>query len=107
MGSYDYAGCLSAPRVLHATPSGRLLQAPAPELARLRRPGGWRAHGILLDPSAEVALQGVAGLAMDIELTVERWVGRCGVVWCGVGWGGVAGGEGGWVGGWVGRVPSV
>lgn len=113
-----YAGCLSAPRVLALAPDGRrLLQRPAPELARLRRcfwghpgadangatpadagsaaadatgdsddgalalspgfsgRGGWYADEAEVEEGQPLAVEGVAGPQLDLELCFRRWAG--------------------------------
>ena len=76
VGSYDYACCLSLPRELHVADDGRLLQAPAPEVAALRRGPGYRTRGLRLPSERVTPLPVVGGQALDIEITLER----CGAV---------------------------
>ena len=69
------------PRLLHCTPEGRLLQAPAPELQQLRRGPGWHVAGLRVGPEAVVPLGLASCQALDLELTVEAgqvggWVWR-------------------------------
>ncbi|KFM23987.1 Beta-fructofuranosidase, insoluble isoenzyme CWINV6 [Auxenochlorella protothecoides] len=72
VGSYDYAGCLTLPRELHATPDGRLVQAPLPEVGRLRQGGGHAVRDVVLPPTKATPLEGVEGDCLDIVLTLER-----------------------------------
>lgn len=72
MGTYAYAGCLTMPRILHVTDEGRLVQAPAPELATLREGRQFHGQHIMLYPDAVVPLQRVRGERLDIECTIER-----------------------------------
>jgi len=101
VGAYDYAGCMTVPRLLtlappppppphggsgaddggftaasaHAAGGGwRLHQEPLPELARLRAAPGpaWAAAAVHLPPNAPVALpHSVRGPHLDLELTFE------------------------------------
>ncbi|KAL4855527.1 Acid beta-fructofuranosidase 4 [Chlorella vulgaris] len=73
VGSYNYAGCLTLPRVLHCTDDGRLIQAPIPELAELRQGPGWHQHSVRVTAEAAVKLHAPPGAhALDIELTIDR-----------------------------------
>lgn len=72
MGTYSYAGCLSLPRVLHATDEGRLVQAPAPEVVALRKGREFHAHHVTLYPESMLPIQRVSGDRLDIECTIER-----------------------------------
>jgi sucrose-6-phosphate hydrolase SacC (GH32 family) len=72
VGSYAYAGCLSLPRVLHVTDEGRLVQAPAPEVASLREGRAFHARGLAVPPDAVVPVAAVSGQRLDIECTIER-----------------------------------
>jgi sucrose-6-phosphate hydrolase SacC (GH32 family) len=72
MGTYSYAGCLSLPRVLHATDEGRLVQAPAPEVVALRKGREFHAHQVALYPESMLPIQRVSGDRLDIECTIER-----------------------------------
>eukprot|EP00887_Chlorella_sp_A99_P000132 scaffold16.g132.t1 len=76
-----YSGCLTLPRVLtwHSPgPEGRLplAQAPAPELAALRRGAGWRAKGLEVHPGRPVAIGGeeasIEGVQLEVRLTLRR-----------------------------------
>ncbi|GMH42910.1 hypothetical protein BSKO_10832 [Bryopsis sp. KO-2023] len=71
MGEFDYAGCLSVPRLLHVH-NGRLFQEPAPEIADLRKGKRWHEIGLHLYPEESTPLEGVGGQSLDIELTIER-----------------------------------
>lgn len=71
--------CCATNSVLHAlhpplpSPS---LQAPIPELAQLRQGAGWRQHGLRVPAEQAMPLAADPGLlALDIELTIDRWVG--------------------------------
>lgn len=80
VGSYDYAGCLSVPRLLHMVPHpagagaapGKLIQAPVPEVDALRRGGPWSAEGLDLAPEVATPVKGVAGPRLDIQVTLDR-----------------------------------
>jgi sucrose-6-phosphate hydrolase SacC (GH32 family) len=73
MGTYNYAGCLSTPRVLHVTDEGRLIQAPAPEIATLRQDGRrYQGSQVMLYPDALVPLPSVGGERLDFECTFDR-----------------------------------
>lgn len=74
MGTYNYAGCLSTPRVLHVTDEGRLIQAPAPEIATLRQDGRrYQGSQVMLYPDALVPLPGgIGGERLDFECTFDR-----------------------------------
>jgi len=72
MGTYSYAGCLSLPRVLHATDEGRLVQAPAPEVVALRKGREFHAQQVNLYPESVLPIQRVSGDRLDIECTIER-----------------------------------
>ncbi|KAF8056761.1 hypothetical protein HT031_006259 [Scenedesmus sp. PABB004] len=80
VGSYDYAGCMSVPRLLHLD-GDRLHQSPAPELLQLRRGEAWCACGTALSPDASLPLPGlVHGGRLDIELAPGRRGWRGGAV---------------------------
>jgi hypothetical protein len=73
MGSYNYAGCLTLPRVLHCTEDGRLVQAPIPELEALRQGPAWHQHSVRVPAEEAVPLRApAAAFALDIELTIDR-----------------------------------
>lgn len=72
MGSYDYAGCLSVPRIMRLR-GDRLVQEPAPEVANLRRDGAMCMRHVTVQPEASTPLRGCYGsLALDITLQLER-----------------------------------
>ncbi|KAK9810230.1 hypothetical protein WJX72_007025 [[Myrmecia] bisecta] len=71
VGSYDYAGCLSVPRVMHLRGS-RFVQEPAPEVAKLRKGESWHAAHLNVYPEEATPLEGIAGAALDIECILER-----------------------------------
>ncbi|KAF8056752.1 BFRUCT3 [Scenedesmus sp. PABB004] len=72
VGSYDYAGCMSVPRLLHLD-GDRLHQSPAPELLQLRRGEAWCACGSTLSPDASLPLPGlVRGGRLDIEVVFAQ-----------------------------------
>jgi len=95
VGTWDYAGCLSTPRVLWLH-GDRLWQEPAPEVRALRRLGAcWRAAEVPLSPGRPVALParggggggggggglgssggGVSGAHLDLELTFRPGTAR-------------------------------
>lgn len=120
-----YSGCLTVPRMLSLSPdSRRLVQQPAPEVARLRRcycshpgngtqavaggsngsgggqpskglnpaaesgaavdgaaavapdysgRGGWYAEGVEVAEEQPLAIEGVSGAQLDLELCLSRW----------------------------------
>lgn len=85
VGTYDYAGCMTVPRLLHLD-HDRLHQSPAPELLTLRRGEAWHCSHETLAPETSVAMPGVVNSNfLDIE----------------VGSGAVLGCDG-WLGGWLG-----
>jgi hypothetical protein len=68
VGTYDYAGCMTVPRLLHLD-GDRLHQSPAPELLALRRGESWQCGHISLGPETSVAVPGVVGSNfLDIEV---------------------------------------
>lgn len=69
-GGFDYAGCLSVPRVL-THQGGRLHQQPVPELAQLRRGAGYTAEQLAVTAEQPVTLQGVSVSSLDLELTLR------------------------------------
>lgn len=75
MGTYNYAGCLSTPRILHVTDEGRLIQAPAPEITMLRekeKENQYHGSQIMLYPDSLVPLPSVGGERLDFECTFDR-----------------------------------
>ena len=73
VGSYDYAGCMSVPRILRLR-GNRLLQEPAPEVASLRREGALRVAHLTVHPTAPTPLEGCySALALDMTLQLERY----------------------------------
>lgn len=70
-GRYDYAGCLTVPRVLSAK-NGKLFQEPCPEINRLRTEISWSEANVDVFPENPIALQGVKGAALDLEIVLER-----------------------------------
>jgi hypothetical protein len=72
VGTYHYAGCLSCPRELRRAADGRLLQAPAPEVAALRRGVPFRLRDVPLHPEAVVPIEAIRCQRMDVELTLVR-----------------------------------
>ncbi len=71
VGSYDYAGCLSVPRVMHIR-GERLIQEPIPEVSRLRSGQACHHMHLELEEGTSTALGGVAGPALDIVCSLER-----------------------------------
>ncbi|KAK9916361.1 hypothetical protein WJX75_001798 [Coccomyxa subellipsoidea] len=71
VGSYDYAGCLSLPRIMYIS-GNRLIQEPAPEVNRLRQGECWRTSHLQIFPEEATPLEGVAGPALDIVISLER-----------------------------------
>ena len=72
VGSYNYAGCLSVPRVLHLR-GDRLIQEPAPEVAGLRREQILdRSHIIVRSDAPTPLISCEAGLAVELCLQLER-----------------------------------
>ncbi|KDD71258.1 hypothetical protein H632_c5440p0, partial [Helicosporidium sp. ATCC 50920] len=72
VGSYDYAGCLTVPRVLSCTPWGELRQDPAAEVAELRLGPGVCLEGVALVPGRATPLEGLQGASLDLEIAVRR-----------------------------------
>ena len=72
MGTYNYAGCLTVPRILSCTKDGRLIQAPSEEVALLRKEKCFEANDIALFPDAVFPIKDVKGVRLDIECTIER-----------------------------------
>ena len=89
VGSYDYAGCLSLPRLLSLR-NGRLFQEPLPEVALLRdsvaaaaaagESGGgsqslllsWSAESLALPPEVATPVERVRSPRLDVSVTLER-----------------------------------
>eukprot|EP01025_Chloroclados_australasicus_P023229 TRINITY_DN2361_c0_g1_i10.p1 TRINITY_DN2361_c0_g1~~TRINITY_DN2361_c0_g1_i10.p1 ORF type:complete len:714 (+),score=91.50 TRINITY_DN2361_c0_g1_i10:95-2143(+) len=70
VGTYEYAGCLSAPRMLYIR-NDKLIQEPVPEVAELRQGASWHAMNMNVYEDAPVPLQVVGGLALDLEVTMD------------------------------------
>ncbi|KAL3140314.1 hypothetical protein ABBQ38_004579 [Trebouxia sp. C0009 RCD-2024] len=71
VGSYDYAGCLSVPRILSMR-GDRLIQEPVPEVSNLRRGRCWKARHEAIEPEEIKPLVGLRGSSLDIELILDR-----------------------------------
>lgn len=71
VGSYDYAGCLSVPRLIHLR-GDRLIQEPAPEVTNLRRGQCWKARHLQVMEEEMLPLEGLRGSSLDIELVLDR-----------------------------------
>lgn len=71
MGSYDYSGCLSVPRVL-SVKGDKLMQEPADQISELRHGASWHDSGVTLYPEEPTPLPGISGEALDLDITVER-----------------------------------
>ena len=90
VGSYDYAGCLSLPRLL-TLKDGKLFQEPLPEVALLRDSaaasaaaassnGGktpakllsWAAESLALPPEVATPVEGVRSPRLEVSVTLER-----------------------------------
>ncbi len=73
VGSYAYAGCLTLPRVLHVTSGGRLIQAPIPEVDKLRKKErSFAAQRVALHPEATYPIKHVRSERLDIQCSIER-----------------------------------
>ena len=73
VGSYAYSGCLTAPRILHVTDEGRLIQAPVPEIEKLREmERSFKARRIALHPNSVFPLKSVKSERLDIQCSIER-----------------------------------
>ncbi len=71
-------GCMALPRVLSMDGAGRLLQAPVPEIAALRR-NGRRAEAASLDDTAREVATGLPG-SLELSLSIEAGSAQsCGV----------------------------
>jgi beta-fructofuranosidase len=68
-GGRGWNGCLTLPRVLTVLPDGRLAQAPAPELAKLRGQE-WRQEAVELKDGGRV-LEGIDGDTLEIAADIE------------------------------------
>ena len=73
MGSYDYAGCLSVPRLLHLR-GDRLIQEPVPEVSNLRRGQCWKTRHLSIQEEEMTPLEGLRGSSLDIEVVLDRSV---------------------------------
>jgi sucrose-6-phosphate hydrolase SacC (GH32 family) len=72
VGSYAYAGCLTLPRILHVSEEGRLIQAPIPELERLRSKRAFHAQHVTLFSDSVFPIKHVKGERLDIICSIER-----------------------------------
>lgn len=72
VGSYAYAGCLTLPRILHVSEEGRLIQAPIPELERLRSKRAFQAQHVTLFSDSVFPIKHVKGERLDIVCSIER-----------------------------------
>jgi sucrose-6-phosphate hydrolase SacC (GH32 family) len=73
VGTYDYAGCMTVPRLLHLD-HDRLYQSPAPELLSLRRGESWQCGHVTLGPESTLAVPGVVG-SNFLDIEVSCWQG--------------------------------
>lgn len=71
VGTYDYAGCLTLPRLLYLD-YDRLWQEPVPELVSLRSGEAWHDSDLMLAPDQPVALPQVGGSFLDLEVTFKQ-----------------------------------
>ncbi|KAF6258531.1 hypothetical protein COO60DRAFT_1107801 [Scenedesmus sp. NREL 46B-D3] len=73
VGTYDYAGCMTVPRLLHLD-GDRLMQCPAPELLSLRQGEAWQASHVQLGgPQASLPVPGlVSSRCLDIEAVFSQ-----------------------------------
>ncbi|DBA96005.1 TPA: hypothetical protein ACH3X1_001510 [Trebouxia sp. C0004] len=71
VGSYDYAGCLSVPRLVHLR-GNRLIQEPAPEVSNLRRGQCWKTRHLSIQEEEMTPLEGLRGSSLDIEVVLDR-----------------------------------
>lgn len=71
VGSYDYAGCLTVPRVLHLR-GDHLHQSPAPEVDLLRSGESWFATNIKLYDGERTPLTNVAGHHLDLDVCFNQ-----------------------------------
>ncbi len=73
VGSYDYAGCLSVPRLVHLR-GDRLIQEPVPEVSNLRRGQCWKTRHLSIQEEEMTPLEGLRGSSLDIEVVLDRSV---------------------------------
>ncbi|KAK9839842.1 hypothetical protein WJX81_005428 [Elliptochloris bilobata] len=73
---FDYAGCLSLPRVL-TLQGARLHQAPAPELAGLRQGKAFQSQHMELKAEQATPIERVRGPSLEVALTLRRGTARC------------------------------
>ena len=71
MGSYDYAGCMSLPRLIYLR-GDRLIQEPVPEVAALRLGSPWQADNLTIFPEESLPLEGITGPAVEIQASFAR-----------------------------------
>lgn len=74
VGTYDYAGCMTVPRLLHLD-GDRLHQSPAPELLELRRGESWQCGHVTLGPESTLAVPGVVG-SNFLDIEVSKYIKR-------------------------------
>ena len=73
VGSYAYAGCLTVPRILHVTDEGRLIQAPPPEIEKLRRTSrAFHAQHVTIYPDSVFPIKSVKSERLDVQCSIER-----------------------------------
>jgi len=73
VGSYAYAGCLTLPRILTVTSEGRLIQAPVPEVDKLRtKERKFSARRVALQPEMTFPIKYVRSERLDIQCSIER-----------------------------------
>ncbi|KXZ49899.1 hypothetical protein GPECTOR_19g350 [Gonium pectorale] len=84
VGAYDYAGCLSMPRLLYlevdesdrpgsTAPAVHLVQRPPPGVSKLRVPGSeWLAEGLLLEPGSTLPVPLMSGCHIELDVTMNR-----------------------------------
>ncbi len=72
VGSYDYAGCLSVPRLL-SMHGDRLVQEPVPEVSNLRRGQCWKTRHLSIPEEEMTPLEGLRGSSLDIEVVLDRY----------------------------------
>lgn len=85
MGTYDYAGCLSVPRVLSAR-EGKLLQEPSEEVRLIRKGKSWKNTDLIVSPENSVPLPGLSTLSLDLQITLERGMSNAAgkIMWLGI-----------------------
>lgn len=71
VGTYDYSGCLSLPRLIYLR-GDNLVQEPAPEVTRLRCGESWHAADLMIYPEEGTPVQAVGGQALELEVTLLR-----------------------------------